>query len=198
MRQRAEVSTPTEMIPHDRRGKSRGGGGRRALETKEKSKASSKKKERLNGGVGNGTGATKKSRNKSSSAAADKGRVAAWLDGIDPAVSPQEEIIPPNPSVVRDLDDLSFEDEQSAVVGRSPLATAASLFSLYPDSPSTPGGALTFNVQPDVTGDSNHEDKSCIGCSQSTFIRIRAHRNFGTGYDSLAFTYLMFLRSRCY
>ena len=105
MRQRAEVSTPTEMIPHDRRGKSRGGGGRRALETKEKSKASSKKKDRLNSGVGNGTGETKKSRNKSSSsAAAAKGRVAAWLGGVDPAVPPQENIIPPSPSVVTLLD----------------------------------------------------------------------------------------------
>ena len=186
MRQRAEVSTPTETIPQDRRGKSRRGGSGRRIETKEKSKASSsKKKERLNGGVGNGTGATKKSRNKSSSAAADKGRVAAWLDGIDPAVPPQEEIIPPNPSVVRDLDDLSFEDEQSAVVGRSPLATAASLFSLYPDSPSTPGGALTFNVQPDVTGDSNHEDKVVSAAPTS--------RSSG-----FACFHLMFLRSRCY
>ena len=39
MRQRAEVSTPTEMIPQDRRGKSRRGGGGRRVETKEKSKA---------------------------------------------------------------------------------------------------------------------------------------------------------------
>ena len=76
MRQRAEVSTPTEMIPQDRRGKSRREGGRR-LETKEKSKASSsKKKRRLNSGVGDGTGETKKSRNKASAAAAAKGRVA--------------------------------------------------------------------------------------------------------------------------
>ena len=110
MRQRAEVSTPTEMIPQDRRGKSRRGGGGRRVETKEKSKASSgKKKERLNSGVGSGTDETKKSRNKSSAAAA-KGRVAAWLGGIDPAVPPQGEIIPPSPSMVRHLDDLSYKE----------------------------------------------------------------------------------------
>ena len=60
----------------------------------------------MNSGVGNGTGETKKSRNKSSSAAAAaaKGRVAAWLGGVDPAVPPQENIIPPSPSVVTLLD----------------------------------------------------------------------------------------------
>lgn len=31
-----------------------------------------------------------------------KGRVAAWLGGIDPDVPPQEQVIPPSPSVLRD------------------------------------------------------------------------------------------------
>ena len=101
MKQRAEVSMPTERIPQDRRGKSK----RRWTKGRNEGKVQSKKKERLNSGVGSGTDETKKSRNKSSAAAA-KGRVAAWLGGIDPAVPPQEEIIPPSPSAVRDLDDL--------------------------------------------------------------------------------------------
>ena len=36
-----------------------------------------------------------------------KGRVAAWLGGIDVGVPPQEQIIPPSPSVVRCPDDIS-------------------------------------------------------------------------------------------
>ena len=157
MRQRVEVSTPTEMIPQQRvrsrrGGSGRGSGGGGRAETKERVKSSSsKKKERLTG-TGKGTSEPKKSRNKSSAAA--KGRVAAWLGGIDPAVPPQEEIIPPSPSVVRDLDRLSFEDEQTAAIGslaRSPLA-AAPLLPLHPDSdsPTTPGGALAFNARSDV------------------------------------------------
>ncbi|KAF8800493.1 hypothetical protein BYT27DRAFT_7227437 [Phlegmacium glaucopus] len=150
-RQRAEVSTPTEMIAQERGKPRRGGGG--GVETKEKFKSSSsKKKDRLNG-IGNGSGETKKSRNKSSAAA--KGRVAAWLGGIDSAVPPQEEIIPPSPSVVRDLDGSLFEDEQRAAVqflGRSPLSAALPLFPLSPNSasPTTPGGVLTTNVRIDL------------------------------------------------
>ena len=149
MRHRAEISTRTEVIPTERVKSRRGGGGRGGgggrVDT-EKSRASSKKKERLNG-TGNGTSEPKKSRNKSS--AATKGRVAAWLGEIDPAIPPQEEIIPPSPSVIRDLDRLLFEDEQEAAVaslGRSPLAAAAPL---YPDSdsPTTPGGALAAKTR---------------------------------------------------
>ena len=157
-RQRAEVSTPTEMIPQQRvksrrGGSGRGSGGSGRVETKERVKtSSSKKKERLTA-TGKGTSEPKKSRNKSSAAA--KGRVAAWLGGIDSAVPPQEEIIPPSPSVVRDLDSLSFEEEQRAAVGslaRSPLAVAVPLLPLHPDSDSqtTPGGALALNARSDV------------------------------------------------
>lgn len=164
-RQRAEVSTPTEMIAQGRDKPRRGG----VVETKEKFKTSSgKKKDRLNG-IGNSNSETKKSRNNKSSAAA-KGRVAAWLGEIDPAVPPQEEIIPPSPSVVRDLDGLSFEDEQRAAVrllGRSPLAAAAPYLPLSPNSasPTTPGGALTSNVRTDAIangaddGNNKNEDK---------------------------------------
>ena len=149
MRQRAEVSTPTEMIPQQQRGKSRREGSGRGSggDGKERVKSSSsKKKERLTGTGSKGTSEPKKSRNKSSAAA--KGRVAAWLGGIDPAVPPQEEIIPPSPSVIMDSDKLSFEDEQRAVLGSSPLAAAAPLLPLRPDfdSPTTPGGALAFNA----------------------------------------------------
>ena len=167
MRQRAEVSTPTEMRGKSRRGGSgRGSGGGGRAETKERVKSSSsKKKERLNG-TGAGTSEPKKSRNKSSAAA--KGRVAAWLGGIDPAVPPQEEVIPPSPSVVRDLSRLSFEDEQRAAIGSSPLATDAPLLPsrLDFDSPTTPGGALAFNARFDVTpngGDNeNYMDQDIV------------------------------------
>ena len=152
MRQRAEVSTPTEMIPQQRGKSRRGGSGRGSggdgrVETKERVRSSSsKKKERLTGTGSKGTSEPKKSRNKSSAAA--KGRVAAWLGGIDPAVPPQEEIIPPSPSVFMDSEKLSFEEEQRAVIGLSPLAAAAPLLPLRPDydSPTTPGGALAFNA----------------------------------------------------
>ena len=163
MRQRAEVSTPTEMIPQQRvksrRGSGRGSGGGARVETKERVKSSSsKKKDRLTS-----TSEPKKSRNKSSAAA--KGRVAAWLGEIDPAVPPQEEIIPPSPSVVRDLEGLSFEDEQRATIGslaRSPLADAAPLLSLHPesDSPTTPGPALAFNARSDVAAYGENSDNN--------------------------------------
>ena len=175
-RQRAEVSTPTEMIPQQRvksrrGGSGRGSGGSGRMETKERVKTSpSKRKERLTG-TGKGTSEPKKSRNKSSAAA--KGRVAAWLGGIDSAVPPQEEIIPPSPSVVRDLDRLSFEEEQRAAVGllaRSPLAVAVPLLPLHPDSDSqtTPGGALAFNARSDVAAanggdnENNMEDQEKV------------------------------------
>ena len=165
MRQRAEVSTPTEMIPQERVKSRRGGSGRGSggggnVETKEKVKtSSSKKKERLTG-TGKGTSEPKKSRNKSSAAA--KGRVAAWLGGIDPAVPPQEEIIPPSPSVVKDMDRLSFEDEQRAAIGSSPLAAAAPLLPLGPDydSPTTPGGALAFTARTDVAANEGDNENN--------------------------------------
>lgn len=153
MRQRAEVSTPTEMIPQQRVKSRRGSGGGG---TKERVKSSSSKKKELLTSTGRGTSEPKKSRNKSSAAA--KGRVAAWLGGIDPAIPPQEEIIPPSPSVIRELDWLSFEDEQSAAIGSSPLAAAAPLLPLHPDSdlPTTPGGGLAFNARSDAAA--NGED----------------------------------------
>ena len=161
IRQRAEVSTPTEMIPQQKAKSRRGesGGGRGEMKERVKS-SSSKKKERLTGS-GKGTSEPKKSRNKSS--AATKGRVAAWLGGIDPAVPPQEEIIPPSPSVVRDLSTLSFEDEQRAALGSSPLAATAPHSPLRPnyyDSPTTPGGALAFNPRSDVAA--NEGDNEII------------------------------------
>ena len=164
-KQRAEVCTPTEMIPHQRvksgrGGSGRGSGGSGRVEPKERGKASSsKKKERLTG-IGKGTSEPKRSRNKSSAAA--KGRVAAWLGGIDSAVPPQEEIIPPSPSVVRDLDRLSFEEEQRAAVeslARSPLgAAAAPLLPMDPDSDlqTTPGGALALDARSDDGGDNEN------------------------------------------
>ena len=42
-----------------------------------------------------------KKKDRSSTKSAAKGRVAAWLGGIDPDVPPQEQIIPPSPSVMR-------------------------------------------------------------------------------------------------
>lgn len=109
------------------------GSNRGWVETKEKFKASSSKKERLNG-TGSGTTELKKSRNKSS--AATKGRVAAWLGAIDPAVPPQEEIIPPSPSVVRDLE--SLQDPWSS--------TPPGITPLYKDThkPGGATGAITF------------------------------------------------------
>ena len=164
MRQRAEVSTPTIMVPPERnKARSRRSGG--GVEAKEKVKtSSSKKKERLNG-TGNSTSGPKKSRNKSTAAA--KGRVAAWLGGIDPAIPPQEEIIPPSPSVIRDLDSLSFEDEQRASVrllGRSPLAAAAPLLPLHPDStsPTTPGGPIVSNTRTDDVVATNEGDNDKV------------------------------------
>ena len=154
MKQRAEVCTPTEMIPQKRNKSRKGGSGRGSGGdgTKEKVKSSSsKKKERLTGS-GKGTSELKKSRSKSS--AATKGRVAAWLGGIDPAVPPQEEIIPPSPSVIRDLDRLSFEDEQRAATGP--------LFPLRPDfdSPTTLGGALAFNARSDFAANGRDNDNN--------------------------------------
>ena len=166
MRQRAEVSTPTEMIPQQRvksrrGGSGRGSGGGGRVETKEKLKTSSSKKKESLTGTGKGTSEAKKSRNKSSAAA--KGRVAAWLGGIDPAVPPQEEIIPPSPSVVKDMDRLSFEDEQRATIGSSPLA-AAPVLPLRPDSdsPTTPGGALAFNTRSDGGDNENNMDQDKV------------------------------------
>ena len=160
-RQRAEVSTPTNMIPQERNRSRRKGGGR-GVEAKEKPKtSSSKKKQRLND-AGNDSNEPKKSRNKSSAAA--KGRVTAWLGGIDPAVPPQEEIIPPSPSVIKDLDGLSFEDEQRAarrLLGSSPLVAAAPL-SPNPDSASrtTPEGAIVSNTRTDVGANTEDENNN--------------------------------------
>ena len=114
----ADFDGKTHRAGSSSMGSHSGGGGGGGVETKLTFKTSSgKKKERLNG-TGSGTTESKKSRNKSSAAA--KGRVAAWLGRIDPAVPPQEEIIPPSPSVVKDLDRLSFEDEQDKVLSASP------------------------------------------------------------------------------
>ncbi|KAF8149049.1 hypothetical protein B0H34DRAFT_734649 [Crassisporium funariophilum] len=85
MRARAEVGTPTKTLAREREKA-------REVEAKEKAKegkSSGKKKERTSG---------EKSRNKS----AAKGRVAAWLGRIHPDEPPEEEIIPPSPSVVCD------------------------------------------------------------------------------------------------
>ena len=108
------------------------GSNRGRVETKEKFKTSRLKKERLNG-TGSGTSELKKSRSKSS---ATKGRVAAWLGGIDPAVPPQEEIIPPSPSVVKDLN--SLQDHWSST---SPGITSPDKDTLKPGGATR---AITF------------------------------------------------------
>lgn len=53
--------------------------------------------------------------NKSKKSARTRGRVTAWLGGIDPdAPPPQEEIIPPSPSVVRSVewDSINVDEEE--------------------------------------------------------------------------------------
>ena len=119
MRQRAEVSTPTKTLKAEREIAEM-----ESEKSKEKDKSSSKE------GMTSG-------RKKDKSAA--KGRVAAWLGRIDPDVPPQEQIIPPSPSVVRppDADFTSnLEDEQ------------------YPySSPPQHDGTIASYASP-VTGDS--------------------------------------------
>lgn len=95
MRQRAEVGTPTKSSNREReRGRTR--------EEKEKDKVDERKtvtkeKEKTKEGKTSG----KKKSDRLSNKTAAKGRVAAWLGRIDPDVPPQEQIIPPSPSVLR-------------------------------------------------------------------------------------------------
>ncbi len=84
MRGRGQGTTPTKM-ERDRTHEERGMEEAERLKEKAKEgRTSGKKKDR----------ATTKS--------SAKGRVAAWLGGIDPDVPPQEQVIPPSPSVLRD------------------------------------------------------------------------------------------------
>ena len=92
--------------------------------------------------------------------------MAAWLGRIDPVIPPQEEIIPPSPSVIREL---SFEDEQEAAVaslGWSPLAAAAHF---YPDSasPTTPGGALAAKTRVHAAADSGNNQNGVVSAPPS-------------------------------
>ncbi|KAF8963101.1 hypothetical protein BDZ97DRAFT_1821755 [Flammula alnicola] len=91
MRERAQVSSPPKTSNTERE---------KAREKEEKNKAElekAKEKEKSKEGKTSG-----KKKDRSSNKSAAKGRVAAWLGGIDPDVPPQEQIIPPSPSVLRD------------------------------------------------------------------------------------------------
>jgi hypothetical protein len=70
-------------------------------------------------------GKKKKASDKMRSKTAAKGRVAAWLGGIDPDVPPQEEeVIPPSPSVARTLSDLAEPRSLFDVFGGIPVESA--------------------------------------------------------------------------
>ena len=67
----------------------------------------------------------KKASDKMRSKTAAKGRVAAWLGGIDPDVPPQEEeVIPPSPSVARTPSDFAEPRNLFDVLGGIPVEPA--------------------------------------------------------------------------
>ncbi|KAH9481910.1 hypothetical protein JR316_0006440 [Psilocybe cubensis] len=92
MRERAQVSTPTKTLNLDRVRS-------RPLEQENLNELDNLN---LNGsGKSRETKSSGKKKERASNKSAAKGRVAAWLGGIDPDVPPQEQIIPPSPSVTR-------------------------------------------------------------------------------------------------
>ena len=80
-------------------------------------------------------GKKKKTSDKVRSKTAAKGRVAAWLGGIDPDVPPQEEeVIPPSPSVARTISDFAEPRNLFDLLGGMPVEptveqTATAVFS---------------------------------------------------------------------
>ncbi|KAF9477727.1 hypothetical protein BDN70DRAFT_880830 [Pholiota conissans] len=89
MRERARAGTPT-----------------RDMEEEREHKEGEKGKERKTSG---------KKKDRTSNKSAAKGRVAAWLGGIHPDVPPQEQIIPPSPSVLRNPHSpFELEDDESS------------------------------------------------------------------------------------
>ncbi|PPQ69295.1 hypothetical protein CVT26_001613 [Gymnopilus dilepis] len=116
MRQKAEVGTPTKLMGMDREVQERG---RQydSSDEQEKGKGKEKSKEGRSSG-------------KKKDRSAAKGRVAAWLGGIDPDVPPQEQVIPPSPSVLRNIPS-PFEQTDDALF----------------DGPSTSSGPVADQVQ---------------------------------------------------
>ncbi|KDR78551.1 hypothetical protein GALMADRAFT_117961 [Galerina marginata CBS 339.88] len=87
MRERAHVvGTPTRLLHREREA-----GDHEELD---------RGKEKEKGKEGKVSGRKK---DRSSNKSAAKGRVAAWLGRIDPDIPPQEQVIPPSPSVIRNL-----------------------------------------------------------------------------------------------
>ncbi|KAF8193322.1 hypothetical protein BJ912DRAFT_960669 [Pholiota molesta] len=105
MRERAMGRTPTEM---------------------EKAKTS-EREERSEGNKSKERRASGKKKDRTSNKSSAKGRVAAWLGGIHPDIPPQEQIIPPSPSVLRDPQSPFDLDEPSAPLNppgsKNPWAT---------------------------------------------------------------------------
>ncbi|PPQ83980.1 hypothetical protein CVT25_000526 [Psilocybe cyanescens] len=90
MRERAQVSTPTKTLNLER------------VRSRQLEQENLDELENMNGTGKNKEGWTSgKKKDRSSNKSAAKGRVAAWLGRIDPDVPPQEQIIPPSPSVAR-------------------------------------------------------------------------------------------------
>ena len=103
MRQRAEVGTPTKASNKE----SERGRTREEKVKVEERKTDTKEKEKTKEGRTSG----KKKSDRLSNKTAAKGRVAAWLGRIDPDVPPQEQIIPPSPSVLRPHFDIDNDQD---------------------------------------------------------------------------------------
>ena len=103
MRQRAEVGTPTRASNRER---DRGRPGEEKDKVEER-KTDSKEKDKPKEGKTSG----KKKSDRLNNKTAAKGRVAAWLGCIDPHVPPQEQIIPPSPSVLRSNFDIENDQD---------------------------------------------------------------------------------------